>query len=46
MPLKTKPLSDAELAEHEASRDLAAELLLSVRQMKAGQVRVLSLIHI
>jgi len=40
--LKNKPLSTVDLAAHEAKRDLAAELLESVRQMKAGQVRVVS----
>ncbi len=38
MPSKTKTLSKAELAAFEAKRDLAAELLQSVREMKAGQV--------
>lgn len=42
MPSKSKPLNDAELAAYEAQRDLAAELLQSVREMKAGQVRVIS----
>ena len=42
MPSKSKPLSDAELTAFEATRDLAAELLQSVREMKAGQVRVVS----
>lgn len=46
MPSKSsssrKPLSDVELAAYEAKRDLAAELLQSVREMKAGQVRVVS----
>ncbi|MCX2864955.1 helix-turn-helix domain-containing protein [Paucibacter sp. PLA-PC-4] len=42
MPSKSKTLSDAELAADEAKRDLAAELLQSVREMKAGQVRVVS----
>ncbi len=42
MPSKSKPLTDAELTAHEAKRDLAAELLQSVREMKAGQVRVIS----
>lgn len=36
----TKPLTDAELEVYEAQRDLAAELLQSVREMKAGQGRV------
>ncbi len=42
MPSKSKPLTDAELTAYEAKRDLAAELLQSVREMKAGQVRVIS----
>lgn len=42
MPSKTKPLSKAQLAAYEAKRDLAAELLQSVREMKAGQTRVVS----
>lgn len=42
MPSKSKPLSNAELAKYEATRDLAAELLQSVREMKAGQVQVVS----
>ena len=42
MPSKTKPLSKTELAAFEAKRDLAAELLQSVREMKAGQVSIVS----
>ena len=42
MPSKSKPLGKAELAAHEATRDLAAELLQSVREMKAGHVQVVS----
>lgn len=42
MPSKRKPLTEAELTDYEAERDLAAELLQSVREMKAGQVRVVS----
>lgn len=42
MPSKSKPLTDAELTAYEAKRDLAAELLQSVREMRAGQVRVIS----
>jgi putative transcriptional regulator len=42
VPSKSKPLSDSELAKYEATRDLAAELLQSVREMKAGQVQVVS----
>ena len=40
MPSKTKPLTPAELEAHEAQRDLAADLLQSIREMKAGQGRV------
>jgi putative transcriptional regulator len=42
VPSKSKPLSKAKLAAYEAKRDLAAELLQSVREMKAGQTRVVS----
>ena len=43
MPLKrSKPLSKSELAAYEARRDLAADLLQSVREMKAGQVHVVA----
>ena len=42
MPSKRKPLTDAELTAYEAKRDLAAEVLQAVREMKAGQVRVVS----
>ena len=42
MPSKSKTLTDAELTAYEAKRDLAAELLQSVREMKAGQVHVIS----
>lgn len=42
MPLKNKPLTQPELATYEATRDLAEELLQSVREMKAGQVQVVS----
>ena len=40
MSLKTKPLTNAKLRAYEAKRDLAAELLESVRQMKAGKTKV------
>jgi putative transcriptional regulator len=40
VPSKTKPLTGAKLRAYEAKRDLAAELLESVRQMKAGKTRV------
>jgi putative transcriptional regulator len=42
VPSKSKPLSKAQLAAYEAKRDLAAELLQSVREMKSGQTRVVS----
>ena len=35
-----KPLSAADLERYEANRDLAADLLQAVREMKADQVRV------
>ena len=38
-PLKI-PMTDAQLAKWEASRDLEAELLESVRQMKRGEGKV------
>ena len=37
-----KPLTKAALDAYEAKRDLAAELLQSVREMKAGQFHVVS----
>jgi putative transcriptional regulator len=42
VPSKSKPMSKAQLAAYEAKRDLAAELLQSVCEMKAGQTRVVS----
>ena len=42
MPSKSKRLTKAQIAAFEAKRDLAAELLQSVREMKAGQVAVVS----
>ena len=41
MSLKTRPLTSAKLRAYEAKRDLAAELLESVRQMKAGRTHVI-----
>ena len=38
--LKTKPLTNSKLRAYEAKRDLAAELLESVRQMKTGKTKV------
>ena len=40
MSSKAKPLTNARLRAYEAKRDLAAELLESVRQMKAGKTHV------
>lgn len=40
MPLKSKALSAKKLAQYEATRDLGAELLQSIREMKAGQIHV------
>ncbi len=40
MSSKVKPLTDAQLDAYEATRNLAAELLQSVREMKAGKVHV------
>ena len=42
MSLKSKPLTDKELAAYEAERDLAADLLQAVQEMKAGQLHVVS----
>ena len=40
MPSKTKPLPPKELAAYEAGRDLGADLLQSIREMKAGKLNV------
>ena len=42
MPSKSKPLTEAQLRAYESNRDLAAELLESVQQMKAGKTQVVS----
>ena len=42
MPSKSKPLTEAQLRAYESKRDLAAELLESVQQMKAGKTQVVS----
>lgn len=42
MPSKNKPLNKTELAAHESKRDLAAELLHSVREMQTSEVQVVS----
>ena len=39
MPSKNKPLTDAELDVYEAGRDLAADILQSIAEMNAGQVK-------
>ena len=40
MPSKNRKLTDRQLRSYEAKRDLAAELLESVRQMKDGKTQV------
>jgi putative transcriptional regulator len=40
MHSKTEPLTDAELDAYEAERDLAADLLQAIGEMKAGEGRV------
>jgi putative transcriptional regulator len=42
VPSKSNPLTDKELAAYEAERDLAADLLQAVQEMKAGQLHVVS----
>lgn len=42
MPSKNRPLTKAQLAASEAKRDLAGELLESIRQMRAGQTHVVT----
>lgn len=42
MSSKRSPRTKAELAAFEVNRDLAAELLQSLREMKAGQVSVVT----
>jgi putative transcriptional regulator len=42
MPPKNKPLTKSELAAYDSKRDLATELLQSIREMKAGQIHVVS----
>lgn len=39
---KTKPLTDVELEKYEAKRDIGAELIQAIREMKAGQGRVVT----
>ena len=40
MPSKVEPLTESEIEAYEANRDLAADLLQAVREMKAGEGRV------
>jgi putative transcriptional regulator len=40
VPSKTKPLNANALAAYEAKRDLAADLLQAIREMKAGKTKV------
>ncbi|HBH37370.1 MAG TPA: transcriptional regulator [Curvibacter sp.] len=40
MPSKSKKLSPAEIAAFEATRDLGAEILQSIRDMQAGKGKV------
>jgi putative transcriptional regulator len=40
VPSKTEPLKRRALARHEAQRDLGADLLQSIKEMKAGKVAV------
>ena len=42
MPSKSKPLSASKLAAYEAKRDLAADLLQSVRELKAGKTHAVT----
>jgi putative transcriptional regulator len=40
VPSKARPLTDSEITAYEAKRDLAAKLLQSIREMKAGKTEV------
>jgi putative transcriptional regulator len=40
VPLKPKKLNASELAAYEATRDIGAEILQSIRDMKAGKGKV------
>ena len=42
MPLKSRPLTGAALKKYEAQRDLGADLMQAIREMKAGQGRVVT----
>jgi len=39
---KRKPLTDDALEKYEAKRDIGAELVQAIREMKAGQGRIAS----
>ncbi len=40
MPTHSKPMTDKELEAFEAGRDIGAEILQSLREVKAGKTRV------
>lgn len=40
MPSRRKPLNDEKLAAYESQRDLAADLLQAVKEMKSGHTQV------
>ena len=42
MPSKIRPLTGAALEKYEAQRDLGADLVQAIREMKAGQGRVVT----
>ena len=42
MPSKSRPLTGAALEKYESQRDLGADLVQSIREMKAGQGRVVT----
>jgi putative transcriptional regulator len=42
MPSKNKPLTDKELTAYEAERDLAADLLQAIYEMKSSQLNVVT----
>lgn len=42
MPLKSKRLTAAEVEAFEATRDIGAEILQSIRELKAGKGRVVA----
>lgn len=45
MPTRS-PLTEKQLLERDAKRDIGAELLLSVRQLKAGKGKVVACVEI